>query len=90
MLIERLCRKDKGIMRAEMEAAKVLKDMKRYSRKMGQIKNDVERYYRDVRSREEGKKEVARNALDKGYSFEQIHEITGLDMETIANLKDGV
>ena len=32
----------------------------------------------------EGLESAARNALSKGYSLEQVHEITGLDMETIA------
>ena len=34
--------------------------------------------------------QVARNALAESASIEFIHKITGLDMETIANLKDGV
>jgi len=34
--------------------------------------------------------EIARNALAKGYSLEQVHDITGLPLETIANLKAGV
>ena len=33
--------------------------------------------------------EIALNALAKGYTLEQIHEITGLDMETIASLSTG-
>ena len=40
--------------------------------------------------REEGrvneKLEIARNLLAKGSTFEFVHEITGLDMETIENL----
>ena len=35
---------------------------------------------------ENAMKTVARNALAKGFSVESIHEITGLDMETIKNL----
>ena len=34
-----------------------------------------------------GEEKVARNALAKGLSIELIHEITGLDMETIADLQ---
>ena len=41
------------------------------------------------RGRQEGRVEIARNALAKGYSLEQIHEITGLDLKTIARLKAG-
>ena len=29
---------------------------------------------------------IARNALAKGFSFETIHDLTGLDMEKIQNL----
>jgi len=39
-----------------------------------------------VQEREQGKEEVARNALAKGSSPEFVHEITGLPMETIARL----
>ena len=36
--------------------------------------------------REEKAMEIARNALAKGLSLETIHDITGLDMETIRNI----
>jgi predicted transposase/invertase (TIGR01784 family) len=35
---------------------------------------------------EEAKVNIARNLLAKGSTFEFVHEITGLDMETIENL----
>jgi hypothetical protein len=35
---------------------------------------------------EEGREEIARNALDKGIPVELIHDITGLDIETIKGL----
>jgi predicted transposase/invertase (TIGR01784 family) len=35
----------------------------------------------------EGRQEVAKTALAKGYSPELIHEITGLDVETIRNFQ---
>jgi predicted transposase/invertase (TIGR01784 family) len=38
---------------------------------------------------EEGREEIARNALAKGLPIEVIHDITGLDMETIEGLVDG-
>jgi predicted transposase/invertase (TIGR01784 family) len=42
------------------------------------------------KGREEGRKanneEVARNALMKGFSIDQIHDITGLNADTIRNL----
>jgi predicted transposase YdaD len=37
--------------------------------------------------REEGKEEIARNALAKGISVEFIHDITELDKEVIRNLQ---
>ena len=37
--------------------------------------------------REEGRAEIARNALKKGLPIEMIHDITGLDTETINKLK---
>jgi len=39
-----------------------------------------------VQEREQGREEIARNALAKGSSPEFVHEITGLPMETIARL----
>ena len=36
--------------------------------------------------REEGREEIARNALEKGLSIETIHDITGLDINTINKL----
>jgi hypothetical protein len=39
-----------------------------------------------VIEREEGREEVARNALTKGFSVEIISEITGLSVKTIQSL----
>jgi len=39
---------------------------------------------------EQGLEKTARNALAKGYSFEQIHDITGLDLEAIAQLQSDI
>jgi len=36
---------------------------------------------------EEGREEIARNALAEGVSIEIIQKITGLDMDTIKSLK---
>jgi hypothetical protein len=36
--------------------------------------------------REDEREVIARNALAKGASVEFVHEITGLDMETVTNL----
>jgi predicted transposase YdaD len=40
-----------------------------------------------LRGREEGREEIARNAPAKGLSFEIIHDITGLDLEIIKELR---
>jgi predicted transposase/invertase (TIGR01784 family) len=42
--------------------------------------------YAKEEGREEERIEIARNALEKGYTLEQIQEITGLDPETIKEL----
>jgi len=39
-------------------------------------------------TREESYKEIARNALQKGYSLDSVHEITGLDLKTIQRLNN--
>ena len=39
-----------------------------------------------AKGREEGREEIARNALAKGFPIETIHDLTGLDMETIMRL----
>jgi len=42
------------------------------------------------KGRQEGRQQVARNALAEGASIEFVHKITGLDMKTITNLRNGV
>ena len=37
---------------------------------------------------EKGREEIARNALRKGYSFEEVTSITGLDLEILKNIQD--
>ena len=38
---------------------------------------------------EKGREDVARNALAEGASFDFVHKITGLDMETLKNIQAG-
>jgi len=38
---------------------------------------------------EKGREEIARNALAEGLSFDFVHKITGLDMETLKNIQPG-
>jgi predicted transposase/invertase (TIGR01784 family) len=46
----------------------------------------VQREEGRAKGREEGKEEIARNALAKGASLEFVQEITGLDLETLTQL----
>jgi len=48
-----------------------------------------EKFREEVRAeeREEGHKEVARNALAEGATFDFVQKISGLDMETLKNLQ---
>ena len=48
-----------------------------------------EKFREEVRAeeREEGHKEVARNALAAGFTFDIVQKISGLDMETLRNLR---
>jgi len=85
-LIEELCRKEAGIMRAEQAVRKISRDEKRYVREMAKMKNEYERKYAEEVGRREGLITVARNALAKGASPEFVHDITGLDEETIKQL----
>jgi len=39
-------------------------------------------------AREEGREEIARNALEEGVSDEMIHKITGLSLDEIKQLKN--
>ena len=43
----------------------------------------------EARGMEKGVEKTARNALAKGYPPETIHDITGLDLETIKRLGSG-
>ena len=42
-----------------------------------------------MRLREEGKMEIVKNMIKKGYSIEEICEITGFEREKIEELKKG-
>jgi predicted transposase/invertase (TIGR01784 family) len=40
----------------------------------------------EIKGRQEGKNEIAKNMLSRGLAIDFIHEITGLDTETIQSL----
>jgi predicted transposase/invertase (TIGR01784 family) len=56
-LVERLCREEEGIMRAEKSVVKVSRDYMRYVRKMGEIKNSMDRAQYLLEAREEAQAE---------------------------------
>ena len=80
-------------------AGEVILDLSRdeaeYFRLMSEYKYEVDMQSARVSSERKGRAEgraegvidTARNALAKGYSVEQVCDITGLDPETIARLK---
>ena len=101
-LIEELCRKEEGIMRAERAVERVSRSYLKSIREMNIIKNEMDRNQR-IYDREkaatarghakghaeglaEGKLEIARKMKDMGISFEQIHTATALSLETIEKL----
>ena len=69
-LIEQLCRKEEGIMRAEQAVTKVSRDMRRYARKMAEIKNRMDRAsdldYAKREGRAEGLAEGRTEGLQEG------------------------
>jgi len=93
-LIEELCRKEAGIMRAEQAVTKISRDYIRYAKKMAGIKNDMDRAERLLLVREESEKkgmekrtlEIARKMKNAGRPLSEIAEFTGLPPETIEQL----
>jgi len=93
-LIEELCRKEEGIMRAEQAVTKVSRDYIRYAKKLAGIKNDMDRAERLLYAREEAEKigmekrtlEIARKMKNAGRPLSEIEEFTGLPTETIEKL----
>jgi len=81
VLIEQLCRKEEGIMRAEQEVTKVIRDMEKYARKIARIKNRMDRasdldYAKREGIQEGTEKERQRllEMLDQGLSVEEIKQ----------------
>jgi len=100
-LINELCRKEEGIMRAEKEVAKLDRSWLKYMRNVSKEKDRIDRMYEEIRFqkaldeareklREEAhfdkEKTIARNALAEGLSPDIIQKITGLSLEEIAKL----
>jgi len=97
-LIEELCHKEAGIMRAEQAVTKISRDYIRYAKKIAGIKNDMDRAERLLLAREEAEKEgmekgmekrtleIARKMKNAGRPLSEIAEFTGLPPETIEQL----
>jgi predicted transposase/invertase (TIGR01784 family) len=86
LLIEELCRKEAGIMRAEKVVRKISRDEKRYARYVAEMKNDIDRMFAEERVRKEAKLEIARKMKEMGDSIEKIQTITGLPIKAIEEI----
>ena len=99
-LIKELCQREEGIMHAEKTVVKISRSYKKFARELSIMKRDMEHDARidaireEVREefrkevRTEEKLQIARNLLAKGSTPDFVHDITGLDLETIANLRN--
>jgi len=95
-LIEELCRKEAGIMRAEKAVTRISRDYIRYAKKMAGIKNSMDRAERllyareeaEEKGRQEEKLEIARKMKRAGRPLSEIEEFTGLPTETIEQIPD--
>jgi len=97
-LIEKLYRKEEGIMWAERAAAKIDRDYNKAIRKMNEIKDSMDRAQLRYDAREEGLREgreegreetsieIARKMKEMGDSIEKIHIITGLPTDDLEKL----
>jgi len=73
-------------MHAEKALSKVDRNYVKYVREMGRRKNEIDRAFEIDNARLEEKLEIARNLLVEGSTPEFVQKVTGLDIETIANL----
>ena len=97
-IIEELCRKEEGIMRAEKIVTKVSRDYKKFARNMAIMKNSRDRASDIYNARLEGitegeakgkeaeKTEIAKKMKKLGDSEKKISAITGLPVEIIEKL----
>ena len=101
-LIEELCQKEDGIMKAEKTITKVSREYRRFARNMAIMKNSMDRASEIYNARLEGeaagmaqgitqgsaqeKLEIARKMKNAGKPISEIIEFTGLDAEVIKNL----
>ena len=96
-LIEELCRKKEGIMRAEQAVTRISRDYIRYAKKMAGIKNSMDRAEELLLAREEAEEkgrqkgiteerlEIARKMKKAGRPLSEIEEFTGLQTTDYAD-----
>jgi predicted transposase/invertase (TIGR01784 family) len=65
-LIEELCQKEEGIMRAEQAVTRISRDYIRYAKKMAEIKNDMDQAERLLYAREEGEEKGRAEGRQEG------------------------
>ena len=67
----------------------ISKDEIERARLESELKYELDTQSKLAYAKQEGREEVARNALSKGIPLDLIQDITGLDAETIRELADG-
>lgn len=90
-LLERLSEEDPAIAQAKKAMEEMATDPRAkeiYEQRLKAIMDkNSDLYEAEIKGKAEGKLEAARNALRKGFSIEDIAEITGLPLETIQKIK---
>jgi len=85
--INEILENEEGIAMASEVLISVSKDEIEWARQLSELKYELDTQSNLVHAERKGREEerlaVARNALAKGLSLELIHDITGLDIETI-------
>jgi len=91
--INEIIEQEEGIAMASEVLVTISKDEIERARLESELKYELDTQsklaYAKQEGREEGREEVARNALSKGIPLDLIQDITGLDAETIRELADG-
>jgi len=93
-LIEELCQKEAGIMRAENVVRKISREYKQYARNVAEMKNSYDLQLAEERGLKEGRQEgiaekaleIARKMKNAGRPLSEIAEFTGLSTETIEQM----
>jgi len=100
-LINELCRKEAGIMKAEQQVVKLNRSYLKYMRNLSVEKDKIDLAYKlnaaykkgAAEGQEKGQKErdiaIAKKALAEGSTSEFVQKITELDMQTIQELAAG-